>query len=120
MTLKTPYFYGNYRSINKSVICDLECNGIGNVDFCDVTRLQVNALEDKFFLDASFVHGLMWRYFPLGDEFVDVVSFRDADSYILERELDAVRAWLSSDKSAHIMRGIFIISVVPYIYNQIT
>lgn len=36
---------------------------------------------------------------------VDVFSSRDTDSYILQRELDSVNVWLSSDKPGHIMRG---------------
>ena len=47
----------------------------------------------------------MWRWFPIGDSFVDVFSSRDTDSYIIQREIDSVNAWLESDKVGHIMRG---------------
>jgi len=64
-------------------------------------------MEDKVFFNASNVHALIWRYFPLADDFVDVVSFRDTDSFILQREVDSTNVWLNSDKMAHIMRGQF-------------
>lgn len=57
-------------------------------------------------MNASFIHPTIWRYLTLGDEFVDVVSFRDSDSFIFQREVDSVNVWLkSNDKIAHIMRG---------------
>lgn len=92
-------------SINKNVICDIECNEFDNVDFCNITRLGVRPLEDNFLLNASYIHATIWRYFALADNFVDVVSFRDADSYILQREVDSVNTWLKSDKIVHLMRG---------------
>ena len=49
----------------------------------------------------------MWRWFPIGDRFVDLWSSRDTDSMIHQREVDAVDAWLQSDKLVHIMRGIY-------------
>ena len=76
------------------------------MDFCDITRLQISPLDDKHFMNASYVHAAIWRYFALGDRFVDVVSFRDTDSFILPREVDSVNVWLNStSKVAHIMRG---------------
>lgn len=62
-------------------------------------------MDDNKFLNASQVHALIWRYFPLADEFVNVALFRDSDSFILDREVAAVKQWLESDKIAHIMRG---------------
>lgn len=47
---------------------------------------------------------MMWRFFPLADPFIDVFVSRDTDSYILQREVDAVKIWLASDKLVHIMR----------------
>lgn len=46
----------------------------------------------------------MWRFLSLGDKFVDILLSRDLDSFILQREVDAVQAWISSGKVAHIMR----------------
>ena len=87
------------------MICPIECNEFANVDFCDVSRLTLRPLEDSLLLNASYVQAAIWRYFALADEFVDLISFRDADSYILQREVDAVNAWLKSDKQVHFMRG---------------
>jgi hypothetical protein len=96
-------YYDN--SINKSIICDIECkkNEYGfiynNVDFCNIEKLT-----DKF-INASYVHSMKWRWFPLGDSFVDIFSSRDIDSFILPREIDAVDEWINSKKVGHIMRG---------------
>ena len=48
-----------------------------------------------------------WRWFPIGDIFVQVFSSRDSDSKIIQRELDSVDVWLKSNKSGHIMRGFY-------------
>lgn len=44
------------------------------------------------------------RYFPAEDDDVEVFLVRDADSRIIERESDAVKEWLNSDKQIHLMR----------------
>ncbi|XP_053638593.2 uncharacterized protein [Cherax quadricarinatus] len=46
----------------------------------------------------------MWRLAPMGDAQVTVLLPRDTDSMIIQREVDAVREWLSSGKQFHIMR----------------
>lgn len=48
---------------------------------------------------------MIWRFFPMGDYFVDLFSSRDSDSRILQREIDSVAVWLNSEKAGHIMRG---------------
>ena len=48
---------------------------------------------------------MKWRWLPIGDSFVDIFSSRDSDSYFLQREVDSVNVWLSSNKPGHIMRG---------------
>ena len=58
--------------------------------------------------DASYIHAMMWRWFPIRDQFVDVFMSRDSDSTIFQREIDSVNAWLNTDKVGHIMRGEFI------------
>jgi hypothetical protein len=111
-------------SINQSIICELECqknpNSIhktyfDNVDFCDAETINLN-LKDYYFyqyketervsLNLSYIHSMKWRWLPIGDDFVDIFSSRDTDSYILQREIDSVKVWLDSDKVGHIMRGI--------------
>lgn len=48
--------------------------------------------------------GLFWRFLSLGDETIDIVLFRDCDSRISQREVDAVNDWISSGRKFHIMR----------------
>ncbi len=48
--------------------------------------------------------GMFWRFYPAGEDDVDVVIVRDCDSRLNNREKDAVNEWLNSDKGFHIMR----------------
>lgn len=48
--------------------------------------------------------GMFWRFYPAGEEDVEVMLSRDADSRLNLREKAAVDEWLSSDKDFHIMR----------------
>ena len=48
--------------------------------------------------------GMFWRFYPAGEQDVDVVIIRDCDSRLNNREKDAVNEWLNSDKGFHIMR----------------
>ncbi len=41
---------------------------------------------------------------PLLDDMVDILMSRDSDSVIITREQDAVREWLASNKTFHLMR----------------
>ena len=50
---------------------------------------------------------LMWRFYAYDDPQVDCCVFRDADSYLSQREKDAVDQWLSTGKSIHIMREVY-------------
>lgn len=45
-----------------------------------------------------------WRYAALKDHTYDYMMFRDTDSRPYEREFYAIRDWLRSDKSCHLMR----------------
>ena len=111
-------------SIDHTVKCKLEClrdpNGtlLDNVDFCDIENLpglpfdnfpnqKDYEISSKYLnaWNASFVHAMIWRWFPLSDLFVDVFLSRDSDSIIFQREVDSVNVWLTSNKVAHIMRG---------------
>lgn len=49
---------------------------------------------------------LMWRFYAYDHPDVECVVFRDADSYLSQREKDAVEQWLSTGKSIHIMREV--------------
>jgi hypothetical protein len=111
-------------SINQSIICEIECQKnqksiyssyIDNIDFCNAEKISLN-LKDYYFyqykeaqrisINLSYIHSMKWRWLPIGDDFVDVFSSRDTDSYILQREIDSVKVWLESDKVGHVMRGI--------------
>jgi hypothetical protein len=48
--------------------------------------------------------GMFWRFYPAGEEDVDVMISRDADSRLSVREATAVEEWLVSDKQFHTMR----------------
>ena len=59
-----------------------------------------------FFPSIHSFHSLkmFWRLLSYEDPTVDVTIFRDTDSYPSERESNAVKQWLETGKSLHIMR----------------
>lgn len=67
------------RSLNCVVIELKETNGCGGED----------------------IEPMYWRFYPLGDENVDVWLSRDGDSRASYRELDMVNEWLDSGKAIH-------------------
>ena len=77
-------------------LCSLKCK-YNFIDFCDVSRLPGLG-------SVLSVYGMIWRFLVLGDPLVDVFVVRDLDSLILPREVHAVRDWLKSSKTFHIMR----------------
>ncbi len=111
-------------SIDPDIQCKLEClkdeTGVltDNVDFCNIEKVpgrQNKAFPSKRWLDneteiftwnATYMHAMKWRWFPINDQFVDVFMSRDSDSNILQREVDSVNEWLASGKVGHIMRGL--------------
>ena len=60
---------------------------------------------EVFLVDSkdSF-HGMFWRFWASEDENVDISLSRDCDSRFSDREVAAIKEWLSSDKDFHIMR----------------
>ena len=101
--------YYDDRTVDQSIICQIECakkrhsdEFLDNADFCNINKIP------DFFgstWSAGYIHGTMWRWLPLGDAFVDILSSRDSDSYILDRELASVDEWLNSSNLFHVMRG---------------
>ena len=97
-------------SIDKSIICEIEClkykNNfnlfLDNVDFCNVEKLPYDTSK---LWNANYMHGMTWRWLPIGDSFVDYVGSRDTDAWISQRELDSVHVWMNSSNVFHIMRG---------------
>ncbi|KAI9562940.1 hypothetical protein GHT06_010396 [Daphnia sinensis] len=68
-----------------------------HIDLCNATELiKKHNLADLF--------AMTWRWLPLLDEMVDTLMSRDSDSKIIVREQDAVREWLASNRTFHIMR----------------
>lgn len=61
---------------------------------CEVVKIDRDGNKD----------GLFWRFYPAWDKDMDVFIVRDADSRIMQREVDAVNEWLASDKVFHVMR----------------
>jgi hypothetical protein len=49
-------------------------------------------------------HGMFWRFWASEEEETDVFISRDCDSRFSEREVAAIKEWLSSNKDFHIMR----------------
>jgi len=98
-------------TILKSTKCEIEClkdennNLIDNTDFCDVNKLPVSIINNNKTWSAWYIHKMMWRWLPIGDDFVSIFSSRDLDSILHQREVDAVEFWMKSNKPAHIMRG---------------
>ncbi|CAF0967925.1 unnamed protein product [Adineta steineri] len=84
-------------SIKEDIICPIECEH-NDVDFCDVNALT--KLSDK----NNYIPPRIWRFLPAGDELVDVMGSRDLDSPLVQREVDAVNEWLSTNKAWHVMR----------------
>jgi hypothetical protein len=84
-------------SIKNDLICSIECT-YNHVDFCNTSSLgNLGSL-------SSYIPPKIWRFLPVGDELVDIMSSRDLDSPITKRELDAVKDWILSGKAWHVMR----------------
>jgi hypothetical protein len=105
-------YYDN--SINKSIICDIEClknddKLLDNVDFCYINNIPNGLLSNTW--SSSYMHNMKWRWLPLGDPFVDIFISRDSDSWFSERESEAVKMWLKSEYLFHVMRGTLILLI---------
>jgi len=92
---------------NQKEICDAYCNH-DNVELCSVPKI-VEGLNKtiKSDIDPKLVSGLnpkMYRYLPMLDPNVDVFISRDVDSPIWSREVAAVKQWLESNYTFHLMR----------------
>ncbi|EFX64306.1 hypothetical protein DAPPUDRAFT_305121 [Daphnia pulex] len=79
-------------------ILDLGSNSSrDHIDLCNATEIIRNRqLGDLF--------EMTWRWLPLLDDMVDTLLSRDSDSPVFPREEDAVREWLASNQTFHIMR----------------
>jgi hypothetical protein len=99
-------YYDN--SIDIQLACKEQCLTYdSNIDFCDINQLHMSVedyLSERSF-DGDYLHAMQWRWLPFGDDFVDVFSSRDMDSFVIDREVEAVDAWLQSGLYGHLMRG---------------
>ncbi|CAL4119934.1 unnamed protein product [Meganyctiphanes norvegica] len=91
------YHHLDMKQINqREWLCSMMCN-YPHVDMCPVVNLP--GLGD---ISKSTV--TVWRFSVVGDPLVARYSIRDADSPILQREVDAVNDWVKSGKCYHVMR----------------
>ena len=80
----TIRFYHD-ESISQAFLYQIEClknneSLIDNTMFCDINKMYLSVqdfLNDKT-MDLKYIHGMLWRYLPFGDHFVDIVSSQDA------------------------------------------
>jgi hypothetical protein len=87
-------------------LCNIYCR-YPNVDLCDVPALADRIGNSTTPIDPALVRGLnpkMYRFLVMLDPNVDVFISRDVDSLIFPREVDAVRQWLPSNYTFHLMR----------------
>ncbi len=74
-----------------------------------LTRLTELGVQTKFrppktINNGYFEYGMFWRLRTLDNEKYSHVIFRDLDSRITPREVDAVNQWVESCKTLHIIR----------------
>ena len=117
-------------SIDKSIVCEIEClkhkNNfnlfLDNVDFCNIEKLPQDTAKTW---NAHYMHGMTWRWLPIGDGFVDFVGSRDTDAWIAQRELDSVNVWMNANTVFHVMRGeyklhftaaSYIVKIINFLY----
>ena len=88
-------------------LCKVFCRH-PSIDLCSINRIadqiQPNSTTP---IDPKLIRGLnpkMFRYLVMLDPNVDVFISRDIDSLIWHREVDAVKEWLSSNYTFHLMR----------------
>ena len=92
-------------SIDQSVACEYECKE-DIIDFCNVDEMPVVIDNKLSYYKAPYPHAMMWRWYPIGDDFVDYFMSRDSDSIAIQREKDSVDVWLynKTDTLFHVMR----------------
>lgn len=71
---------------------------------CEIVLMEPGLYTHTNISNRFNHNGIFWRFLALGDPDVDVVLSRDCDSRISQREVLAVKEWMSSDKKFHIMR----------------
>jgi hypothetical protein len=123
------YYGANLRQQN---ICNFECMKYtnktlyNNIDFCDVNRIHLGI--DNFW-NGSQVGEKFWRFFPIGDDFVDAFITRSVDSCVFRDEITTINQWINSEELFYLIRGknlnfFFFLNlnfnkiIIPSIYNS--
>lgn len=99
-------------SAEYSEVCNLKCSFPSVVevyDMRDVRKMLSVRRKGKWssFVPRNEILGVnkrLWRYLALLDETVDIAVTRDSDARITQRELSAMRQWLESNHTFHVMR----------------
>ena len=81
-------------------LCQLRCRYL-NVDLCHVDRIRTEEISSAL---IQRLNPRMWRFLVMLDPLVDRFISRDLDSEIIPRETAAVKQWLSSNYTFHVMR----------------
>lgn len=68
-----------------------------------IKKLQELNVETRLFIDIS-IYGMFWRFYALSIPDCEYAVFRDTDSRISLRESLAVKEWIESKKTLHVMR----------------
>jgi hypothetical protein len=110
----TVRVYYDSRILNASQVCHYECK-YKQVSFCDINHIPFTTADYLDYNNVfetnssvvkkySYMHGMMWRWLPISDSFVDYFASRDVDSTLIQREKDSVDEWLNKRKLFHVMR----------------
>lgn len=96
-------------SINSSIICELEClrdyetnEYLNNIHFCNVNKIPEGSKKEIW--NAEYINKMLWKWLPIGDNFVDFFITHSIDSSIGEREAVAVENWIKSKKLLLLVR----------------
>ena len=81
-------------------LCPLRCKH-SNVDLCHVEKIHTKEITNALIQRAN---PRMWRFLVMLDPLVDRFMSRDVDSEIIPRETAAVKQWLRSKYTFHVMR----------------
>lgn len=84
-------------NVVSEVLCEMWCNN-DHLDICDVRQLPSGIGDQRH------IFGMIWRFFVMGDPLVERFLIRDIDSVLLQREVDAVQAWIRNGTAWHVMR----------------
>ena len=91
------------KKIYPNWVCRFYIGKNTSVDIINKLKSFDNTEVIEMGVDGNWT-GMFWRFYPAGENDVDVMLSRDADSRLCKREAAAVDEWLASGKDFHIMR----------------